>query len=183
MHKFKFLTVIAAVLFTCIANAQAPTDGHIAGKSYVNTYFHFSYSWPATLKPQLLPKQTPAGPNTYAFPLFTARQGDQPYGIMIVAEKLSARGPHSSNVKTSAEFVDRIAHSLRPGPVLSNIARAKKTAHGMVFEELNYLQSGKPSAVIATQMGDYVIVFKCNAQSAPEFAEMEKSALALQKLK
>jgi hypothetical protein len=62
-------------------------------------------------------------------------------------------------------LIDRIAHSLRSGPILSNITRSeKKSQHGMVFDELSYLQSGKPSSVIAARVGEYLIIFKCNAR-------------------
>lgn len=182
MLKAKILAVITAALFLCAAHAQSPTDGHIAGKSYVNSYFHLSYAWPAMLKPVEVPPAAASGsgPHSYAFLLFNARQENQPFGVTLIAEKLNVAGPHSTGVKSSAEYIDRLAHSLRPGPVLSNISQSeKKNVRGVVFNELNYLQSGKPSSVIATQVGQYLIVFKCNAQSAAEIAQMENSALAL----
>jgi hypothetical protein len=182
----KILAVITAVLVASAANALSPTDGHIAGKSYVNTYFHFSYSWPAALNPAKLPAQ-PAGGNSakaYVYPLFSARQGNQPFGVVVVAEKLNVAGPHSTGLKSSSDYVNRIARSLRPGPVLSNIQQyQKRNAHGMVFDELSYRMNGKPAAVIATQVGEYLIVFKCNAQSEADIAGMERSALAMRMLK
>ncbi len=181
----KILAVITAVLVASAANALSPTDGHIAGKSYVNTYFHFSYSWPAALNPTKLPAQ-PAGDNSakaYVYPLFSAHQGTQPFGVVVVAEKLNVAGPHSTGLKSSSDYVNRIARSLRPGPVLSNIQQSKKNARGMVFDELSYRMNGKPAAVIATQVGEFLIVFKCNAQSEADIAEMERSALAMRMLK
>ena len=186
MPNLRTLTLLLAVLIAQAAYALAPTDGHIVGNSYVNTYFHFSYAWPAMLKPMPLP--APAadtkGPNAYAFPLFTARTGDQPYGLTLVAEKLNVAGPHSDGIKNSADYIGKIASSLRPGPILSNITQTqKKNAHGVVFDELNYLQSGKPSSVMATQVGQYLIVFKCNAASPGEITQIENSVLALRMLK
>lgn len=186
MTKIGPLAVITALLFASGANALSPTDGHIAGKSYINTYFQISYTWPTILKPMNLPSQAAAdnGSKIYAFPLFSAREGDQPYGVVVTAEKLNVAAPHSTAVKNSVEFIDRIAHSLRAGPILSNINQSKKTnARGISFAELSYLQGGKPAFVMATQVGEYVIVFKCNAQSAAEIAQMENSVLALRMLK
>jgi hypothetical protein len=186
MPKQKTFALILAAFFACFSHAQSPTDGHIAGKSYVNSYFHIAYTWPVMLRPMDLPalSAAPNNPSAYAFPLFTARQGDQPYGVVVVAEKLNVVGPHSAGIKTSGDFVDRIEHTLRPGPILSNIVRSqKKNARGMIFDVLNYQQSGKPSSVIATQVGQYLIVFKCNAQSAADMVQMENSALALRNLK
>lgn len=186
MLKTGILAAIAAVALASAAHALSPTDGHVAGKSYVNSYFHISYTWPAMLKPLTQPPPAPQSNNSsvYAYTLFRAQQGDQPYGVAVVAEKLNVAGPHSTGVKSSAEFVDRIARSLRPGPILSNLSRSqKKNARGVVFEELSYMQDGKPAAVIATQAGEYLIIFKCNAQSAGDFARMENSALAMRTVK
>ena len=185
MPQPKTFALVLAALFACASSAQSPTDGHIAGKSYVNPYFHIAYSWPAILNPMALPTSSAtSSPSAYAFPLFTARQGDQPYGVVVVAEKLNVAGPHSAGIKSSSEYIDRIEHTLRPGPILSNIARSqKKNSHGVVFDMLNYQQNGKPSSVIATQAGNYLIVFKCNAQSAADMVQMENSALALRSLK
>lgn len=174
------LTLAAA--FTCAAMAQPPAQGHIAGHTYVNPALHVSYTWPAILKPVSLPaaQAQQNDPHAYQFVLFSARQGDQPYGLVMLAEKLNVAGPHSSGIKSSSEMIGRLANSLRPGPVLTNIAKSQhKSAAGRQFDELTYLISGKPSAVLATQVGQYLIVFKCNAKSAQEMALMEKSALAL----
>jgi len=186
MQMKRIVVAFAAVLFASAAYALSPTDGHVAGKSYVNTYFHFSYSWPAMLNPATLPAQPGGGngANSYMYPLFSAHQGNQPYGVVIVAEKLNVAGPHSAGLKSSSDYINRMARSLRPGPVLSNIQQyQKRSAHGMVFDELSYRVNGKPASVIATQVGQYLIVFKCNAQSEGDMSQMERSALALRMLK
>jgi hypothetical protein len=176
------LALILAAVSACVVNAQSPTDSHTTKVSYVNTYFKFAYTWPAMLKPSTLPSPDANGttPRTYEFPLFIAREVGQPYGVVIVAQKLGVAGPHSTPLTKSGDLIDRIAHSLRPGPILSDITRSeKKNEHGMVFDELSYLQSGKPSSVIATQVGEYLIVFKCNARSAAEMRAMENSVWTL----
>lgn len=186
MPTQKTLALILVALLAAASSAQSPTDGHIAAKSYVNPYFHIAYTWPAILKPTALPAApaTSGNPSAYAFPLFTARQGDQPYGVVMVAEKLNVAGPHSAGIKTSADYIDRIEHTLRPGPILSNIIRSqKKNARGVIFDVLNFQQNGKPSSVIATQAGNYLIIFKCSAQSAADMVQMENSALALRNVK
>ena len=181
MKSICFALLLAASLTA--ANAQLPTDGHLSGSSYVNSYFHFTYTWPANLKPANLPPAA-ADPHAYEYLLFLARQGSQPYGMVLVAQKLSVAGPHSATMKSSADLIDRLAGSLRAGPVLSNFAKSeKKNARGMVFDELTYMQSGKPSAVLATKMGDYLIEFKCNAQTEGEIRTLENSALGIRLLK
>lgn len=182
MSKPKIFFLILVALFAGAAYAESPATGHIAGKAYVNSYFHLTYAWPAMLTPVKLPSADAErnNPKAYEFVLFSAQQGKQPYGLVMVAQKLNVAGPHSSGVKSSADMIDRLTHSLRPGPILSNFARSqKKNARGMLFDELSYQMNGKPSSVMATQVGQYLIVFKCNAQSAADMALMEKSALAM----
>lgn len=182
MTKLKTVVLMMAVAFAGAACAQSPADGHVAGHAYVNAYFHLSYTWPAALTPAPKPAAPPehAMTNSYQTLLFSARQGTQQYGVVLVAEKLNVAGPHSSGLKSSAEMIDRLAGSLRAGPVLGNIHRSQyKSASGRTFDELSYTINGKPSAVIATQVGQYLLVFKCNAESAAGMAQLEKSAFAV----
>lgn len=186
MLRPKHFALILAALFATAANAQSPTDGHVAGHSYVNNYFHFAYTWPAMLKVASVPGAAADAnnPHAYEYLLFMARQGDQPYGVAVVAERLNVSGPHSSGVTSSAGLVDRLAQSLRPGPILSDISRSQtRSARGIVFDKLSYLQNGKPSSVLATQVGQYAIVFKCNADSRPGIQALENSVLALRLFK
>lgn len=179
-HKLLFSLMLAAG-FACAAVAQPPAQGHIAGHAYVNPSLHLSYTWPAIVQPVTLPAaQAQNDPHAYQFVLFSAKEGNQPYGLVMVAQKLNVAGPHSTGIKNSAEMIARLANSLHPGPVLSNIARSQhRSASGRQFDELSYSINGKPAAVIATGVGPYLIVFKCNAASAHDMALMEKSALAL----
>lgn len=178
MRKSIFLALVLA-FFATAAFAQSPTDGRISGKSYVNSYFHLTYTWPAILKPQPIPAADPKNAGSYEFLLFSAKQGTQPYGIAVVAQKLGVAGPHSTGIKTAAELLDRMHNSLRPGPILSNISRTqKKSPAGVVFEELDYAQNGKPSAVFATQSGAFVLLFKITAQNPADFVAMQKTVLA-----
>jgi hypothetical protein len=186
MPKLKIISALLAVLFAVAASAQTPADGRVNGRTYVNSYLHIAYTWPATLQSMPLPKPDTAASSVhaYSYPLFIARQGSQPYGIVGVAEKLNVAGPHSTGIKSASDYIDRLEHSLRPGPILSNFSRTKvKGTAGMTFEKFSYLQNGKPSTVFATQIAQYVVVFKCNAQSAPDMAQMEKSVLALREAK
>jgi hypothetical protein len=182
MTKVKILLLMMAVAASGAACAQTAADGHIVGHAYVNSYFHIAYTWPAMLTPRPAAAAAPdhGMTNNYQIPLFIAREGKQPYGVLVLAEKLNVAGPHSTGLKSSAEMIDRLASGLRAGPVLKNIQRSqKKSAAGKTFDELTYTMSGKPSAVMATQVGQYLIVFKCSAESAAEMAQMEKAALAM----
>lgn len=186
MSNFKKLALALLAASACVVNAQSPANGRITKASYVNSYFKFAYTWPAMLTPSPLPAASADGanPGTYEFLLFKAREGGQPFGVVVVAQKLNVSGPHSTPITKSADLIDRIARSLRAGPILTDIVRSeKKGPHGMVFDELSYLQSGKPSSILATQIGGYVILFKCSARTPAEIGAMEHSVLTLRMLK
>jgi hypothetical protein len=165
--------------------AQSPNDGKVAGSSYVNSYFKFSYAWPAILQPNdttslHLPQSSP-----YAneFLLFSARQGDEPYGIVILAEKLNAVTPRSKGIKNGADFLDRV-EKFNPEQHVVIVSRKHFTnAASLVFDQLDYTENGAPSSAIAVQIGTFLIVFQCNAKSAADLAEMNRSAIALQLVK
>lgn len=180
MLKSRLLALVLTAFSVSIALAQSPADGRIAGNSYVNKYFHLAYTCPPILTPQPIPAADPKNANSYEFLLFSARQANQPYGIAVVAQKLNVPGPHSAGVKSAAELIDRMQHSLRPGTVLTNITRSqKKSAGGIVFEQLDYAVNGKPATVLATQSGQYALLFKCSAQNAADLAAMQHSVLAI----
>lgn len=184
MRILKFAPALLALLLVSAVSAQSPAKGKITGRTYVNPSLHISYTWPAMLQAKPLPPADAAGSSAQAhsFPLFIAGQGDQPYGIVGVAEKTNVAGPHSAGIKSAAEYIDRLTHSLHTGTLLTNFNRTRVNgASGMTFEKLSYLMRGKPSAVYATQVGQFVVVFKCNAQSAADMTQMEKSVLALKK--
>lgn len=181
MTKIKTLAMWMAAVCVAAAQAQSPADGRVVNGAYVNNYFHLTYTWPATLKPVELPTAAAErnDPKAYEFPLFSAKQGTQPYGMILVAQKLNVAGPHAAGVKSSGDMIDRLAKSLRPGPILSNINRTqKKSARGVVFDELDYQQNGKPSVVMATQAGPWILVFKGSAGSPADIDKFEKSVLA-----
>ena len=180
MLKLRLLAFVLAALSVSAAFAQAPAEGKVAGNSYVNKYFHLAYSWPAILKPQPIPAAGSKNMGSYEFLLFSAKQDNQPYGIAVVAHKLNVAGPHSDGVKSPAELLDRMHRSLRPNTILTNITRSqKKSVGGIVFEQLDYTVNGKPATVLATQSGQYALLFKCSAQNAADLAAMQHSVLAI----
>jgi hypothetical protein len=165
--------------------AQSPDDGNVVGKSYVNSYFHFSYSWPTFLNPYdtrslNLP---PHSPYANEFLLFSARQENEPYGIVVLAERLNAVTPHSRGIRDGADFIDRVT---RFNPEQHAVILSRKhftNAADLVYDQLDYTENGAPSSAIAVQIGKFLIIFKCNAKSAADLAEINKSVIALRIVK
>lgn len=185
MRLLNLASLVLAASCGAAGVAQSPADGKITGHTYVNPVLHISYTWPATLsaKPLPAPATASASVHAYMYPLFIAAAGDAPFGVVAVAEKMNVAGPHSGGITSAAGYIDHLAQSLQPGPVLSDFKRSKATgATGIQFEKLSYLIEGKPAAVYAMQTGTYVLVFKCNAPTAAGMAQIEKSVLALKRI-
>jgi len=179
MRSPVFVFVLSLFLVSRVG-AQSPNDGHIEGGAYVNSYFHVSYTWPKILQPYdpAALRLAPKSPYDNEFLLFSARQGDDPYGVVILAERLNFPTPHSKGIKDAADMMDRITR-FRPDEHAVILSRKHFTsANGLVFDEVDYTQNGGYSSGIVTPVGQYLIVFKCNAKSAADLAEMTTSAAA-----
>ena len=170
------LIVLAATHVT----AQSPNDGRITATSYESSFFHFSYTLPSVLRTSPLTALTlPKGPNANEYGLFYARQDAPHFGVLAIAEKLHAVTPHSNGLRDGADFLDRVA-KFRPEQHAVILSRKHLTnASGIVVDVLDYTEDGEPSSAITAQIGDFLIVFKFDARSADELAEMDRSAIAI----
>lgn len=175
----------AALFLGCSAlvYAQSPADGQIHGASYENTYFKFTYTWPRSLQPiDVSSLQLPKPPSSgNEFLLFSAREGNEPDGVVVVAERMNVPTGHSGVLKSSSDLIDRIAHFSPEQHVTGQSRKHFTNADGLVFDELDYVEDSVPSSAIAFQIRDFLIVFKCNAKSAAELDEMNKSIAAIRK--
>jgi hypothetical protein len=168
-----------------IGIAQSPNDGKVTGNSYVNSYFKFSYAWPAMLKPYdtkslNLPQSAP-----YAneFLLFSARQGDAPFGVLVIAERLNAITPHSRGFRDGADFLDWV-EKFKPEQNAVIVSRKHFTnTEGLTIDQLIYTTNGEYTSATTAQIGKFLIVFRCNAKSAVDLAEMNRSVVALHPIK
>lgn len=169
-----------------IIHAQLPTDGQVEGSSYVNSYFHFSYSWPAFLQPFDTNALSFARKSPYndEFLIFSARQGEQQYGIVVLAQKLNVPATHTQGFKDEEDLMSWIIRGFRPEQHVAGLSRrAFRNSQGTTFDELTYVEFGMPSSAIVTQFGQFLIVFKCNAKSVADLTAMDQSIEALRKLR
>jgi hypothetical protein len=164
--------------------AQSPNDGKVTATSYENSYFKFSYTWPRIL--QTYPSDSLAIPHSSSaneFPLFSAREGEEPYGVIVIAERLNAITPHSNGFRDGADFLDKVAR-FRPDQHAVILSRKHFTnVSGIVVDVLDYTNNGEPTSAIAAQIGKFLIVFRCNAKSGVELEEMKRSVIALKLVK
>jgi hypothetical protein len=173
-----FATSIALATSTF---AQSSRDGRVTADSYINSYFHFSYSWPKALRPVDLASMNlhpPAG-STKEFLLLSVKYPNAPFGVVVIAEKPNSHTPDPRGLNESQSFLEHVKKLWDPTGhpnILTDIHAVK--GNSLTFYELDYILFGEYSSAIATQIGEFQIVFKCNAKSAAELAAMTKSVLA-----
>jgi hypothetical protein len=169
------LFALAGALF-----AQSPSDGRVVGHSYVNTYLHFKYTWPAILQPQD-PATLKLGPhpNPNESVLFAAGQGNEPYGILVLAEKLNAPWHTFAGFKDGPDLLRRIPTGWPPEARFKALSsKHATTPGGFPADELDYSVNGIYVSSVTVRTGDYIVLFKCAAKSLADLAAMTNSALA-----
>lgn len=181
----RYPALLLLILCPIFVSAQSPDDGRVLGNAYVNSYFRFSYVWPAMLKPYDTKSLNlpPKSPYDNEFLLFAARQGDEPFGVVVLAERLNAMTPHSKGIRDGADFLDRV-EKFRPEQHAVVKARDHFTsAAGLTIDQLVYTEDGAYSSAVTAQIGSFLIVFKCNAKSPVDLEEMDKSIVAIRLMK
>jgi hypothetical protein len=176
MRKLLSAPIFAALLVIRVL-AQSPADSRLEAHSYVNTYFHFSYTWPEILQPyDPTALHLPHNFSANEFLLFSARQGQEPFGIVMMAEKLHVPTAHTNGIQNGAEFIDRAIHTLdSAGNPKILLRKHVVNASGIEIDELDYMIYGEYSSGIAARFGDFIVAFRCNAKSADDLARMTHS--------
>jgi hypothetical protein len=173
------IRLVLALSILCAANgvAQSPEDGKVTGDAYTNTYFKFTYSLPKILHPSdpaalRLPQRSEY---QNEFLLFAARQGDAPFGVVVIAERMSPT-PHSRGFRDGPDFLDRVANSFKPEEHPRFQPRKHFTnAYGITFDQADYTDDSGMNSAMVTQMNGFIILFKSNAKTAADLEEMTKS--------
>jgi hypothetical protein len=179
--RFSHVTLAFFLLALPLCYAQSPADGRLEGKTYINSYLHFTYEWPGNLQPIDVHSLNihPAHPNPNEYSLVAARQGSEPFGIVMIAEKLHFPTEHNPmGFKDGADFLDRVGQGWSP-PM--KVLRRKRSTNpdGFLLDELDYIVANEYQSGITTQVGEYIVVFKYNAKSSSDLAMMTKSILAI----
>lgn len=171
-------------LFTAYAGAQSPSDGHLEGRTYVNSFFHLAYELPAGFQPQELsqmnlPKASPRG---VEFFLIAARQGNDQYGIVIIAEKTRALTSDLRDFQNAADFIARVKRGFDRSLTWKPLGERHLTnGSGLVIDEFDYVIAGEYSSAFAVSLDGYLVVARCNARSAADLKTMTDSLAAMRR--
>lgn len=180
------VSLIVAFLQIASARAQSPNDGRVEGGAYLNSYFHVSYRWPEILQPantQQLTIQPPAS-GSKEFLLFVARQGNGPFGVVMMAEKPNFHAQRSDGLNESQSLLEHIKKSWDPSGNPKVLEETHSTnADGLTFYELDYKHFGDYVSAIATQIGEFQLLFRCTAASPSDLARMTRSVLEMRRTK
>ncbi|MGA7158946.1 MAG: hypothetical protein WBY53_19025 [Acidobacteriaceae bacterium] len=173
------MVLLVAVLGVASAAGQSAADGSIHGNVYSNRYFKISLTLPPNLHAvDLASLNVRRPPGNNEFLMLAAREGNAPAGIVLFAEKLNA-GP--SPVADGQEFLQRVRKTWDAGQVLDS-QEVKVQKGGPTFEELDYeIPKVEFDSAIVTQVGDYLLVFKCNASSREDLKKMEDVVMAMRR--
>jgi hypothetical protein len=160
------LVVILAAISFVSAGGQSSADGSVHGNVYTNRYFKVSLMLPPILHAVDLASLNLHRPSNEIneFLMMAAREGDAPYGIVMMAEKLNA----TSHIQDGQDFLRRVPSGWNAGQVLES-KKVNVQPHGLTFEELDYgIPNVEFDSAIVTQVGDYLLAFKCNAKSSAD---------------
>ena len=154
------------------------------GDTYVNSYLKFSYTWPKNLRPvnpASLALSSRGSQSEYL--LFVAQRNNEPSGLVLIAERLdSQEGPlprKASVIRDGPDFLDKIVagwDTANPGKIQARNHFAGP--NGLAFDELDYRQAGEYNSAIVTQIGQYLLAFRCNANTEADLLDMKRSVLA-----
>ena len=184
MRRCLLFACLSILALPDVAQTQLPTDGQVQKTSYENTYFKFSYSWPAFLQPYDVSalQFSQKAPSNNEFLLFSARQSDQPYGIVVAAERMNVPTQHSGGLKSSSDLMDKIARFRPEQNVVMQPRKHFTNPDGIVIDELDYTENGAPSSAVVIQIRDFLIVFKCNAKSSQDLDTMDRSIAQIHRI-
>ena len=172
--------------FAAFAGALSPSDGHVARGIYTNSFFHLSYALPANFHPQTLAEMNlPSGSQRgVEFFLLAARQGDNPYGIIMIAEKTRALTSDRRDFQNAADFIAHVKRGFDPSYTWKPLGEKHLTnPSGLEIDEFDYVIAGEYSSAIVVTLDGYLIAARCNASNAADLKIMTDSLIAMRHTK
>ena len=171
------LALVIAVLGAVTAVGQSAADGSVRGNVYSNSYFKISLTLPPNLHAvDLASLSAHVQPQKNEFLLLAAREGDAPSGIVLLAVKLNASPNH---VVDEQDFLRKVQKSWDAGEVLDG-QQVRIQKDGPTFHQLDYeIPKVEFDSAIVTRVGDYLLVFKCNAKSKEALKVMVDAVTAM----
>jgi len=173
------LALVVAVFGAVTAAGQSAADGSVRGNVYSNSYFKISLTLPPNLHAvDLASLNVHVQPQTSEFLMLAAREGNAPSGIVLLAVKLNVAPNH---VVDEQDFLSKVRKSWDAGQVLDGQQlRIQIQQKGLTFHQLDYeIPKVEFDSAIVTRVGDYLLVFRCNAKSKEALKVMVDAVIAM----
>lgn len=116
------------------------------------------------------------------FLVMTARQGNQPFGIVMLAERLNVGRSPMGNAE---DFLRKMQNTWRAGQTGQVVVGKTHwtSPEGFTFDELDYRIPGDEfDAAVVTRVGDYLLASRCNAKTEADLRAMTESIKAMRKI-
>ena len=169
------LALVVAVFGAVTAFGQSAADGSVRGNVYSNSYFKISLTLPPNLHAVDLASLNLHG-DSHEVLLLAAREGSAPSGIILLAVKLNVAPNH---VVDEQDFLRKVRKSWDAGEVLDG-QQLRTQKDGPTFHQLDYeIPKVEFDSAIVTRIGDYLLVFKCNAKSKEARKVMVDAVIAM----
>jgi len=177
MERGLKLVLVVAVLGAASAVGQSAADGSVKGNVYSNSYFKISLTLPPNLHAvDLASLNVHVQPQANEFLMLAAREGNAPSGIILLAQKLNVAPNH---VVDEQDFLNKVRKSWDGGEVLDG-QQLTIQKNGLAFHQLDYeIRKAEFDSAIVTRVGDYLLVFKCNAKSKEALKVMVDAVIAM----
>jgi hypothetical protein len=142
---------------------------HSTGEVFRNAQFGIEMTLPSNLhQVDFSTLSLPSQATDKEVPLMAAKEGDDPYGIVVIAERLNVgRVP----IVDAVDFMRRVEEGRDPNAILG---RGETTnASGLVIDHLEWKEpNGQFGSAVITRVQDYLIVARCNAKSESDIKAM-----------
>jgi len=157
--------VLASMAGCTRMGAQRSTGGEV----YRNAQFGIEMTIPSGMhQVDVSTLGFTAKATTDDFPMMAAKEGDDPYGIVMIAQRLNVgRMP----LVDASDFMRRVEKGRDPNAILG---RGETTnASGLVMDHLDWKEpNGQFGSAVITRVQDYLIVVRCNAKSESDIKAM-----------
>jgi len=160
--------VAAALAVVGALHAQLPSDGAVRSGVYRNTFFKIEFTLPSILQAvDFSTLKLPPSANGREFGLMAAKKGNDPYGMVLIAE----------TVGTGRGFFPDEEDFLRRVRVAQHLSESQKTVSvpsrvGPAFKELYFAAGGELNTAVVLRLDGHLLVWRCNAQSKADLDEM-----------
>jgi len=156
--------------------AQSPADGTVRDHVYRNTYFKIEFAIPAALQAVDFSSLKLPPSNGREFGLMSAKKGNDPYGMVLIAETL---GVGQGLYRDEEDFLHRVRVGMRLSDTQKTLSIPSRV--GAPFQELHFVTSGELGAAVVLRLNGHLLVWRCNAKSQTDMDAMLAAIHALHK--